>query len=183
MARSSLPFLNKTGYTMYWDSIWDNKNDFSNFFIKNLFIFDTLPLFYVDNASSKIDNFFPVKTQTNKSSKYEVFVNYDLYFNSYNIFFKKIYNTKSTKFSKKINIYSSKIWFIKYQNWIIIYLFFYISSFNKFSIYNIDNDLNILNLSNNYEVNLILENFYFFKTKLEFDFNFFKRQLFLCSEF
>jgi len=122
MGQINLPVLNRTGYSTFWDSNWDNYYNYQKEFNKNIFLKNLLILILDDRIlyssffnSKKLNNFI-----YNKSLKFSN------YFDNRTIIF--------GNFSKKnLPFFHSKIWYIKYQNWLLISLF----------IYNIINKINI----------------------------------------
>ena len=48
MAQKSIPVFNKVGYSMFWNSMWDNKNNFSKKFQKENFIKKFIKFFFYD---------------------------------------------------------------------------------------------------------------------------------------
>ena len=148
MAQKSIPISNKVGYSMFWNSMWDDKNNFSkmnqiNFFIKyflNFFFYDFFRNYYLYIYNFK--KYF----YKNIKFKYELNIIDDKKIN--NLFFKNFF---------KNDLYISKIWLFKYQNWIIIYFIIYskinFDNFKKNIVKNYDN-FNILSLINNYYLNL-----------------------------
>ena len=147
MAQKTIPISNKVGYSMFWNSMWDSKNNFSkvnqiNFFIKfflNFFFNDFFKNYYF--YIYKFKNFF----YKSMKIKHELNIVDN---KGGDLIFKNNY---------KNNLYISKIWLFKYQNWIIIYFVLYskinFDNFKKHLINNYDN-FNTLNLLNNYYLNL-----------------------------
>lgn len=121
MGQISIPMLNKVGYSMYWNSMWDNKVDFSRALKEDIYLNKFVPLIFNDSISSKILKY------SKKNVK-------DLNTDYYNIQIKT--KTKHQIFlfllkNSKLNFYCSKLWILKYQNWIIIYFFMYLPKYNR----------------------------------------------------
>ena len=111
MAQSKFNVLNRTGYSINWNNSWESINNYSknfiNFFMVDLFLNNLLN----DNLFSK--DYFLIKKITEKNK---------------NIFFlKKIYKIKLK--NKKRKKFNSKVWILKFQNWIIIKVFIYMTKF------------------------------------------------------
>ena len=118
MGQPGIHILNKTGYSMFWNSMWDNKIMYTRMLKENIFLEKFFNLSLNDSIS----------TNTIKFSDKNV-----------NIFKKNIHIVDSKKSSiykhlinlNKIKHYSSKIWVLRYQKWIILYHFLYILNFDK----------------------------------------------------
>ena len=109
MAQSKFNVLNRTGYTIHWNNSWESFNNYSqnfiNFFVLDLFLNNLLD----DDLFSK--DYFILKNLNEKNK---------------NIFFiKKLYKIK-LKYKKRKK-FNSKIWILKFQNWIIIKVYVYIT--------------------------------------------------------
>lgn len=121
MVQKNIPYINKTGYSMFWNSMWDSKNNYSKNLQKDFFIKSFINFFFSDFLQNQLIlkfNFF------NKHSYYLM--------NTYNfqsIDKNKLYLYSNTKFNDEL--YISKIWLFKYHNWIIIY-FFIFSKLNSY---------------------------------------------------
>lgn len=121
MGQISIPMLNKVGYSMYWNSMWDNKVDFSRSLKEDIYLNKFVPLIFSDLISAKILKY-------SKSSIKKIDIDY------YNIPTKN--KTKHEIYlhllrSNKLNLYSSKIWILKYQKWLIIFFFVYLPRYNR----------------------------------------------------
>ncbi len=106
MGQRNLPYLNKLKNSIFWNSNWDNfflysKNLKINFFIDKFF-------YYIFNDKLFFSNYFISKKNNN-------------FLNNYYFFFE--INNKF-KF-KKLPFYSSKLWFLRFQKWILVLIFFY----------------------------------------------------------
>jgi hypothetical protein len=92
LGQASIPVLNRTGYSMYWLSSWDDLHSYSTYFNEDMFV------------RSLIDNLFHRKISTHfiyfkqKSEKFK----YDSFVERYRVFFKHSVNFKQVpKFLKR----------------------------------------------------------------------------------
>lgn len=117
MGQINLPLLNRTGYSVFWDSCFENKFNFSRDLYISLFAKKILKLFFKDKES-KI--FFFLKKKQIKA----IFLN-DLKksnnFNAQNQFLKVNNFFSLTKqqiniSNKGVPFYGTKIFFIKFNN-------------------------------------------------------------------
>ncbi len=103
MGQSSLPILNKVGVSMRWDSSFDNLLNFKKTVLSDIFLKKFFDFVFEDKF---------------------IFIFYKFFF-SKNLKFKKFGDILKKK-KKRIPVYSSKIWFLKYQSWVIISFYLYI---------------------------------------------------------
>ncbi len=103
MGQSSLPILNKVGASMRWDSSFDNLLNFKKILLSDIFLKKFFDFVFEDKF---------------------IFIFYKLFF-SQDSKFKKIGDILKKK-KKRIPIYSSKLWFLKYQNWTVVSFYLYI---------------------------------------------------------
>jgi hypothetical protein len=167
MGQISVPAMNKTGYSMYWSSMWDDKNNFSRLLSEDIFIKKFIPLLIEDNILIK--NFNKNNFKANNvdlNYKYSLAFNVDINLNNV---YSYIYSLN------KIIFYTSKIWVVKYQTWILIFFYIY-SPFNKLFKDKSDG-LNNFNLNNSVS-NDIVYNYYISILKTNYNYNFFKASLF-----
>lgn len=148
MGQISIPMANKVGYSMYWNSMWDNKINFSRSLKEDVFIKSFLNLLFEDKFSKNlIENNRNFNYKNINLKKYNVHIKPE---NQDNISLKKYL------FSLYQNdITYSKVWIIKYQTWVIVHFFLYLPLFNKLKIreHNIYNDedlADLFGLYNNY---------------------------------
>lgn len=128
MGRSSSFILNKSGKTIFWNSVWSNQFNYSNFLNKTFYIEAFLTLM---SSNKKFKNsLFILKKIKRKNAK--------VYSYYYNILTKrkpkilikknnlvesaenKVTRLKKEKF-KFTNF--SKFWIVKYQTWLVITFF------------------------------------------------------------
>lgn len=158
MGRISSPSLNKAGYSMFWNSMWDDKHNFSNLITEDEFLRITIPLIFEDNYAN--DLIFYLK---DKKLSFDILQDYE-------IFYKTLNPNKITKLIKaeKFDLFVSKSWILRYQGWVILYIFIYLPIFNAF-LSNSDTNMNFnksyFNIFFNYYYNLFKVNYnsnYFF---------------------
>lgn len=150
MVQKNMPYINKSGYSMFWNSMWDNKNNFSKFLQKDFFIKSFINYFFSD----LLQNQFIFKINLNKIDFNNLKNNYSLNFLENNKNYLNLYLNNNFN----LDIHNSKIWLFKYQNWLIIY-FFIFSKANSYifkkNIKFTKNNLYFYNYLNNYYVNLM----------------------------
>lgn len=135
MAQKSIPFLNKAGISMFWNGMWDDTINYSKTLHKNLIIQNVVEQFIKNNNNI---NFF--------KHNYSYHSNISLK-NEYSVFFFDL-NFLKKKYIQK-NAFISKIWFFRFNKWIVL---FFISIFELKSNtdkYNFKN-ININNQKINY---------------------------------
>ena len=112
MGQTKFKILNRSGYSIYWNNSWESKKNYKKNFINFLFL--ELFLEKVFNDSLFVQDYFFVK---NKS-------NFKCNFLTKNIIFLKKLNIFKNNF-KKLKVFNSKIWILKYQNWVIVNVYVY----------------------------------------------------------
>lgn len=126
MAQISIPMSNKVGYSMFWNSMWDNKINYSRGLKEDVYLNKFIPLLFQDKISRKI-----FKTiDFNKIDLNKMVLRYNLHMKVLNFNKKNFYKYLSE--INKVKYFKSKIWILKYQKWFIIYFFIYLPFFNKF---------------------------------------------------
>jgi len=155
MVQKNTPYINKSGYSMFWNSMWDSKNNYSKFLQKDFFIKSFINYFFSDF----LQNQFIFKMNLKKLHFNEIKNKYDLNFLNSNKNYINLY-LNNNNFSNELHI--SKIWLFKYQNWIVLYFFIFSKSnsyvFNKnLKLYK--SNLYFYNYLNNYYLNLLKLNF------------------------
>lgn len=158
-----MPIMNKTGYSMYWNSMWDDKLNYTRSFKEDIFIKIFFYLFieggYTFLFRYKIDN---VDNHLNYLR------------NKYNLhILKKKKEEKNfnllTNYSNFSESYTSKIWLLKYQNWVVFYFFIY--SFNSGIFYK--KKKNLKKKKSNIKYFNILISYYYKFLKLDYNFRYF----------
>lgn len=167
MGRISSPSLNKAGYSMFWNSMWDDKHNFSNLINEDEFLRISIPLIFEDNYANDLISYLK-----DKKLSFEVLQDYE-------IFSKNLNCNKLVKLvkSEKFDLFVSKSWILRYQGWIILYIFVYLPSFNTFLL---NSDTNIIfnksyfNIFFNYYYNLFKLNYNndYFYTQITYKTNF-----------
>lgn len=121
MGQVSLPVLNRTGYSMFWQSVWEDKFNF-NRSLKEDYLFNLFfSLFLFGKISSRstffLKSFFDKSLLVNQHKFWSSYKNYtDFYIKLLKIF----------KIKKKFPYFLLKLWIIRVQSWVILLLSFYI---------------------------------------------------------
>lgn len=131
MGRVSMPMINKSGYSMYWNSMWDDKLNYSRSLKEDLFIKIFMRIFFEGGA--KTANIVDLK---NFEKKFKYFKK------NYNFQVKKIIRKNeigettgfryAVKNKNKFRPFLTKIWVLRYQTWVVIYFYSYIFSLSIF---------------------------------------------------
>ena len=154
MVQKNIPYINKSGYSMFWNSMWDSKNNYSKFLQKDFFIKSFINYFFSDF----LQNQFIFKINFSKLDFNKIKLKYDFNF----LTVKKNYINSYLNNNINNDIHISKIWFFKYQNWVILYFFIFSKTnsyvFNKNFKLN-KNNLYFYNYLNSYYFNLLKLNF------------------------
>lgn len=107
MGLSSLSHLNRSGAYSFWGSSWDSCKTYKHYYYHNIYI-NTI-------VKEVLSNFFFNQLYLNKKLKLGLKSKYKI-----------INNTKNK------NLFFTKLWYFKYQNWIIILTnYFKIKIFKK----------------------------------------------------
>lgn len=118
LGQSSIPVLNRNGYSMFWLSSWENLDSYSTNLNEDAFIRNIFQNMVNDKYSSR---FFFAK------NKLSIFADC-----TSNTFLKSLNHSELSEFFfrfKKIPYYVSKIRILKFQKWLITY--FYLYSYKK----------------------------------------------------
>lgn len=167
MAQISIPMSNKVGYSMFWNSMWDNKINFSRSLKEDIYLNIFIPLIFDDNISGKViktRNFDSLVTSFNLQK-------YNLHLKSSNVNKSSFYKYISEL--NKLTFFNSKVWILKYQRWVIIYFFMYLPKYNTLKN-------NILKIKQKDKYANINKLFILYKTinlKLKYSFNFFDKHI------
>jgi hypothetical protein len=123
MGQINLPILNRVGYYNHWDSIWDNQYNYRKEFSKDIFLKNILILILDDRvlySSFFNSNKFNI-SNFNKNLKFSTFL--DNYKVNFTILAKK-----------NLPFFHSRIWYIQYQEWLLVSLFIY-NVINKTNVF------------------------------------------------
>jgi len=115
MGQTSLPALNRSGYYSFWDKSWDNQFKYQSFLIKFLYLESFFLKFFKNR-------FFLKKLlilKKNKKKKIYFFKNFAA---------KPIKNLKKGLGKLDAQVCTSKIWVLKYQNWLVLNMYIYFPS-------------------------------------------------------
>lgn len=122
MGQISVPVINKTGYSMYWSSMWDDKFNYSRFLKEDIYIRKFIPILLEDNILFNFRHKNNLYNLNSVNVKYNMHIHSD--WNKYEI------HSYINGLNKSI-FYTSKIWVLRYQSWILIFFYIYSPSFNK----------------------------------------------------
>lgn len=116
MAQTSLPILNRSGIFSYWNSMWDSQFNYPYYLTR----FNFLDLFFLKFFKGSLFTFNFIKLKHDDMNK--------------KIFFFKNFKkkTKISNFNKNTKNYllnSSKLWILKFNNWLILSIYLFDSSF------------------------------------------------------
>lgn len=118
MGQSGIHIMNKTGYSMFWSSMWDNKILYTRMLKENIFLNKFFDLSFRDSLSVNLLD-FKDKSFNYSKKKFQI------------VDIKKSSLYKHINNVNKIKYYSTKIWILRFQKWIILYHFIFITDFNK----------------------------------------------------
>lgn len=159
MGQISIPASNKSGYSMFWNSMWDSKHNYNVFLKQDIFIKSSLILFFSDYSSDKL--FFFLKFDSrNKFKKFKIHSirnKKKINFNSYYNFIRN---------NNKNDIFFSKLWLLRYQAWVILNISIF--SFFKEGVFKKKLEINFDNWFFYYYKNLFLTNKKIIKNKYIF---------------
>ena len=153
MGNMSNPTINRWGLNLFWYRFWYNDKNTSLTIHQDKLINDLL-LIYVHYGLLHFKNIF-----TNKYWYVNFQINSKLIQNNYNLKYFKLMEYKNkinnerriSKIRKKTkNLYFSKLWILKYQNWLIINFYCFQPLLNKNSKKELyKKDINLYLKSNN----------------------------------
>lgn len=152
MGRISSPCINKAGYSMFWNNMWDDKHNYSKILCEDEFLRITMPLVFEDNFSNDLALYI---------KKEHIFLEK---LNLYEIFCKNLKPISIYKLlkSEKISLFFSKTWIMRYQGWVVLYIFIYLPVFNNFLIeesINFEFEKSYFNVFFNYYYNVLKINY------------------------
>lgn len=120
MGQISLPVLNRTGYSTFWQSVWDEKHNFNRSLKEDYLLRSIIPYFFFDRVSKQKQflNFEVVNSSLIlKDLEYWTQFQEPL----------KLYSKITTYVwrKKKLPYYVLKIWILKFQTWLLIFFSMY----------------------------------------------------------
>lgn len=120
MGQISLPVLNRTGYSMFWQSVWDSKLNYNRNWKEDFLIRSIIPFIFINRLtlSPHFTNYNTLKI-TKYTQKNQNFYLLDQPSKLVDFFYKFF------KEKKKVPPYILKIWIIKFQKWLIVYFSLY----------------------------------------------------------
>lgn len=164
MGQISVPVINKTGYSMYWSSMWDDKFNYSRFLKEDIYVRKFIPVLLEDNILINFKHKNRLTIFNNTNNKYNMHMHKD--WNN-----TEIYNYINT-LNKSI-FYTSKIWILRYQSWVLIFFYIYSPSFNKLLK---KSDISDTSVTDSVSHNILL-NYYNSLIKLNHNYSFYKKAL------
>lgn len=117
MGQTNLPLLNRVGYFLFWDSVWEDFFNYARSLREDFFIKNLINIILIDRIifSKFFFSFKFYKFLNNYSSSF--FLNFESFYMLRNSFKKLAV--------RSIPVYFSKIWFIKFQNWCFVSMYIY----------------------------------------------------------
>jgi len=131
MGLKSLSRLNRSGVYDFWENMWESKVLYKNYFSQ---IYTLQVLF------NEVFNFY--------------FFKYLFFLKFSKLGYKNIFNLE---YRNKINLYFSRLWVLKYQNWLVLIIYYY-----NLNFYLKKKDKNVQNLPQ-YQSNFKIYRSYRFK--------------------
>lgn len=112
MGQSSIPVLNRSGNSMFWTSVWDNKHNYTMFFKEDILIRKYITLLFNEKISTQ--NIPSIKTDNYVNTRWVKHYNikFDINKNSLETFLQRF---------NKLPLYISKIHILRLNDWVILY--------------------------------------------------------------
>lgn len=115
MGLKSLPLLNKSGISMYWNNVWDSIVLYKKYSLNFLYLHDVIKYFLTENTYyyciKKIrPNFFYYKGIKSK---------------------KRLKKSKIKRFKNMKNFYLGKILFLSNQGWVLVLVNYFMARKNR----------------------------------------------------
>lgn len=129
MGQINLPVLNRTGYSTFWQSVWDDKHNFNRGFKEDTLIRSIIPFIFLDRISKKKQF---IHFNVVKSTRILQELEYWNQFATSELLYQKVLSYFKRK--KKIPYFPLKIWILKFQTWVLI-LFSIYSPVKFFSLF------------------------------------------------
>jgi len=126
MGQTSLPVLNRTGYSTFWQSVWDDKFNYTRGWKEDHYFRHLVPFLFSDKVtrSKLLLNYNTIRISL-LLSKYK---NVDVFEETGDLF-KHINFCFGDK--KKTKHFILRIWIIKFQTWFLFFFKIYTPSFKK----------------------------------------------------
>jgi hypothetical protein len=123
LGQTNLPMLNRVGYFLFWNSVWEDFFNYTRALREDYFVKDILTLILIDRLL--FSKFF-------YSFKYYTFLqNYSSNFFSNFKYFYELRNSFKKSLVRFTPVYFSKIWLIRYQKWFLVSIYIYKPIVNK----------------------------------------------------
>lgn len=135
MGQLSYPILNRYGYSMYWDNMWDNLQHYNRFLIKGVFF--NFVFFNIFNFYLTLNFFFYTKNFYKNINlcrdKYKnFFINFEL----------NLLKNINFNYGKNLNnTYPGKVWIFIIEHWYVISIFLYNSILSNAEFEEIKNNI------------------------------------------
>lgn len=113
MGQSSIPVLNRSGYSMFWTSVWENKHNYTSLFKEDVLIRKYISLLFNEKISAQ-------STIFNKNINFSNTTNWQKMYNIKFTINKSSLSTFLQRFNK-LPVYMSKIHIIRLNDWVILY--------------------------------------------------------------
>jgi hypothetical protein len=116
----SLPVLNRTGYSMFWSSVWDSKHNYNKLFKQDIILKRIIGSLFNERFFFK-NQFINLKALSS-TNVFNSFENWNIFKSdkSFISFFNVVLKKRKTNF-----IYPLKVWIIRSQGWLIIFFSIY----------------------------------------------------------
>jgi hypothetical protein len=131
MAQPRLPVLNKTGYSMFWNSVWNDHYNYTRNLKEDTIISNIVPNF-IDTFFLSLKQFYN-KNMFKSISKINGTYSFDTDIFLYRAFCNKL----NRRYHK---LYFFKTWVIKFQTWIVVYSTFINTKFLQELSYETESD-------------------------------------------
>lgn len=120
MGQISLPVLNRTGYSMFWSSVWDSKHNYNKLFKQDVALKKLILSLFSERFFFK-KQFINLKTLSN-TNIFNSFDNWSVFKNDKSLisFFTVVLKKRKSNY-----IYPLKVWIIRVQCWVIVFFSIY----------------------------------------------------------
>lgn len=169
MGQVGIPSLNRSGYSMFWNSVWEDKYNYYRNFSEDIFIRNFFFFLFDDYFSINILKFTGLRYLNNLNSRYSILNNYNINIKE-DLTMSEIYSSL-IRSSRKPS-FLSKIWIMRYQTWLIVFFFIYSYEFRVLGYKNIEQEEK--EHLDNYYYDEIWKNYLLVKNKSWSDYEFYK---------